>query len=60
MACGIAEHALKVFGLPWHHTDPFDRQIFAQALEENIPIVTSNEAFRRYHGYRQDTGKIGT
>jgi PIN domain nuclease of toxin-antitoxin system len=46
------EHALKLFGLPWHHTDPFDRQILAQALEENIPIVTSDEAFRRYQGVR--------
>ena len=46
------EHALKLFGLPWHHTDPFDRQILAQALKENIPIVTSDEAFRRYQGVR--------
>jgi PIN domain nuclease of toxin-antitoxin system len=44
------EHALRLFGLPWHHTDPFDRQILAQALAEDIPVVTSDEAFRRYEG----------
>jgi PIN domain nuclease of toxin-antitoxin system len=46
------EHALELFGLPWHHTDPFDRQILAQALAENIPIVTSDEIFERYQGIR--------
>jgi hypothetical protein len=25
------EHALRLWGLPWHHTDPFDRQICAGA-----------------------------
>jgi PIN domain nuclease of toxin-antitoxin system len=44
------EHALKPFGLPWHHADPFDRQILAQALVEDIPIVTSDEVFARYEG----------
>ena len=41
-------HAFRLFGLPWHHTDPFDRQILAQALAENIPVVTSDEVFGRY------------
>jgi PIN domain nuclease of toxin-antitoxin system len=45
-------HALRLFGLPWHHSDPFDRQILAQALEENIPIVTSDEVFGSYQGIR--------
>jgi PIN domain nuclease of toxin-antitoxin system len=31
------EHALRLFALPWHHTDPF---------------VTSDEAFRRYASFR--------
>jgi PIN domain nuclease of toxin-antitoxin system len=34
--------------LPVHHTDPFDRQIIAQALSEEIPIVTCDEKFRLY------------
>jgi PIN domain nuclease of toxin-antitoxin system len=46
------EHALQLFGLPWHHADPFDRQILAQALAEDIPVVTSDEAFGRYAGIR--------
>jgi PIN domain nuclease of toxin-antitoxin system len=46
------EHAFRLFGLPWHHTDPFDRQILAQALAENIPVVTSDEVFTRYEGIR--------
>jgi PIN domain nuclease of toxin-antitoxin system len=28
--------------------DPFDRQIIAQALSEEIPIVTSDDEFRLY------------
>jgi PIN domain nuclease of toxin-antitoxin system len=46
------EHALKLFGLTWHHTDPFDRQILAQALAEDIPVITSDEVFRLYKGVR--------
>jgi PIN domain nuclease of toxin-antitoxin system len=46
------EHALRMFELPNHHRDPFDQQLIAQALSENIPIVTSDEAFERYKGLR--------
>jgi PIN domain nuclease of toxin-antitoxin system len=45
-----AEHAFRLFDLPLHHRDPFDRQIIAQALEEDIPILTSDEKFRLYKG----------
>ena len=45
-----AEHAFELFDLPLHHTDPFDRQIIAQALSENIPVVTPDEKFGLYHG----------
>ena len=47
-----AEHAFRLFDLPLHHGDPFDRQIIAQALAENLPIVTSDEAFRLYKGLK--------
>jgi PIN domain nuclease of toxin-antitoxin system len=47
-----AEHALRLFELPLHHRDPFDRQIIAQALAEQIPVVTSDEAFRLYRGLK--------
>ena len=42
------DHALNMFELPLHHRDPFDRQIIAQALAENIPVVTGDEQFRLY------------
>ena len=45
-----ADHAFRVFGLPLHHGDPFDRQIIAQALHEQIPVATSDEKFRKYEG----------
>jgi len=43
-------HAMQLFDLPVHHADPFDRQIIAQALAEEIPVVTADETFRLYHG----------
>ena len=47
-----AEHAFRLFDLPPHHADPFDRQIIAQALAESIPVVTSDETFRLYQGLK--------
>jgi PIN domain nuclease of toxin-antitoxin system len=44
------DHAFQLFGLPLHHADPFDRQIIAQALAEDIPVVTADEKFRLYKG----------
>ena len=43
-----SEHALALFDLPLHHRDPFDRQIIAQALVENIPILTCDAVFGLY------------
>lgn len=45
-------HACQLFSLPLHHSDPFDRQIIAQALIENIPVVTCDEVFRLYKGIK--------
>ena len=47
-----AEHAFRLFDLPTHHADPFDRQIIAQALVENVPVVTPDEAFNLYKGLK--------
>lgn len=47
-----ADHALGMFDLPLHHRDPFDRQIIAQALAENIPVVTCDQQFRLYKPLR--------
>jgi PIN domain nuclease of toxin-antitoxin system len=47
-----SDHAFRVFALPVHHRDPFDRQIIAQALSEDIAIVTPDEAFSHYRGLK--------
>jgi PIN domain nuclease of toxin-antitoxin system len=35
-------------GLDLHHRDPFDRMLIAQAVRENLPIVTADRLFSRY------------
>jgi PIN domain nuclease of toxin-antitoxin system len=47
-----AEHSFRLFGLPAHHADPFDRMLIATALAEDIPIVASDREFKRYKGLR--------
>ncbi|MCC6765976.1 MAG: type II toxin-antitoxin system VapC family toxin [Deltaproteobacteria bacterium] len=41
-------HVARVARLPFHHRDPFDRLLAAQALEEDIAIVTRDPVFTRY------------
>ena len=41
-------HASEVARLPWHHRDPFDRLLIAQASVENLPIVSVDEVFDDY------------
>lgn len=41
-------HAAAVVDLPFHHRDPFDRLIIAQALTERLPVVSGDPAFRAY------------
>jgi PIN domain nuclease of toxin-antitoxin system len=41
-------HIVRIQGLPLHHRDPFDRMMIAQAMEENLTIVTRDRAFRAY------------
>ena len=41
-------HVAKVATLPFHHRDPFDRLLAAQALEEDFPIVSTDGIFRKY------------
>jgi PIN domain nuclease of toxin-antitoxin system len=47
-----ADHAFQLFELPLHHGDPFDRQIIAQALSEQVPVVTPDEKFKLYRGLK--------
>lgn len=42
------EHAWQVGLLPDHHRDPFDRLLIAQALLEDLPIVSRDETFTAY------------
>ena len=45
-----ADHAFQLFSMPQHHRDPFDRQIIAQALAEDVPVISSDGAFGLYKG----------
>lgn len=42
------EHALGVASLPRHHNDPFDRLLIAQAMIEDLRVVTSDRRFEQY------------
>ena len=41
-------HAARVVDLPFHHRDPFDRLLAAQAIEEGLSIVSADPVFTRY------------
>ena len=43
-----ADHLEVVSDLPFHHKDPFDRLLVAQAVVERIPIVSADNAFDLY------------
>ena len=43
-----AEHGIRAGLLPGPHQDPFDRMLIAQALAENIPIVSNDRALDGY------------
>lgn len=43
-----ANHLDELTKLVFHHKDPFDRLIIAQALAKRMPVVTRDEAFGRY------------
>jgi len=44
----LARHAAGVQGLPWHHRDPFDRLLVAQARDEGLTLVTVDPVIRAY------------
>ncbi len=41
-------HTEGVQGLPWHHRDPFDRLLVAQAVSERLTLVTRDRIFSKY------------
>ena len=42
------DSVIKLTTLPFHHRDPFDRLIIAQALVEDLPIIGTDAAFDAY------------
>jgi PIN domain nuclease of toxin-antitoxin system len=41
-------HAIELGRLPWHHRDPFDRMIIAQARVEDLVVATVDPQFEPY------------
>lgn len=44
----LFRHVARVSSLPFHHRDPFDRLLAAQAIEEGLAIVSADAVFRKY------------
>lgn len=44
----LADHTARLTAMPFHHKDPFDRLLAAQALVEQIPIVGNDSALDAY------------
>jgi PIN domain nuclease of toxin-antitoxin system len=42
------EHLRRLESLPWHHRDPFDRLLIAQAQAEALTVLTADPAFGDY------------
>lgn len=42
------EHTSVVTTLPFHHRDPFDRLLIAQAIEEKMTVVSADGGFDDY------------
>lgn len=45
-------HAAALTSLPFHHRDPFDRLLIAQARVEAMPLVSDDRAFDAYGVHR--------
>jgi PIN domain nuclease of toxin-antitoxin system len=43
------EHFDILHTLPYHHKDPFDRLLIAQAMQEGMLLVTKDQAFAAYN-----------
>jgi PIN domain nuclease of toxin-antitoxin system len=41
-------HITAITQLPLHHRDPFDRMLIAQAMVENMPIISADTIFDAY------------
>lgn len=45
-------HVDKLFDLPLHHKDPFDRMIISTALSDDLAVISRDKQFRKYRGLR--------
>lgn len=43
-----AAHTPAVAALEWHHRDPFDRMLIAQASSENLVLLTADSELAAY------------
>lgn len=43
-----AAHTRLIASLPWHHRDPFDRMLVAQAQAANLKLLTVDEMIAAY------------
>lgn len=42
------DDAVTLGGLPFHHKDPFDRMLIAQAITNDLAIMTNDSKFLKY------------
>ena len=42
------KHLIALTALPFHHRDPFDRSLVAQALQEGMPLVSGDSTLDAY------------
>lgn len=49
-------HAVASADLPWHHRDPFDRMLIAQAQLERLTLVTRDTQIAKYDLVTMDAG----
>lgn len=41
-------HCRGIADLPWHHRDPFDRMLVAQAMSDGMTLLSRDRILRRY------------
>jgi PIN domain nuclease of toxin-antitoxin system len=46
-----AQQTRAIGSLPWHHRDPFDRMLIAQAKTEGLILLTADEAVAAYGSF---------
>ena len=45
-------HSIELVKLPFHHNDPFDRMLIAQAMNESLSIISRDASFDDYGIHR--------